>query len=304
MRPTYLVAAFFAAIVCASPAWPAAVTTTKKVTTTTTKSTTTKSTTKATTTTTTKATTPTTTTTTTTPSTTKSTTTTTPSTTKSTTTTTTTTTTTPSTTKSTTTSSKTTTTTSSKPSYTIPPGVDLSEIYVNGITYGGTGCPQGSVGTYISSDRKTFTLIFDNYVAAIGAGVSITDSRKNCQLNIDIHYPQGFQYSIFTMDYRGYAYLETGVTATQSATYYFSGYSDQISKSSSLVGPKDENYLIHDEIASTSVVWSPCGEAGALNINSQISLKSSVSSSSGLMTTDSEDGKFTYVLGLQWAQCP
>ncbi|KAF3931039.1 hypothetical protein ABW20_dc0103947 [Dactylellina cionopaga] len=114
--------------------------------------------------------------------------------------------------------------------------------------------------TYISADRKTFTLIFDNYVAALGPGVSITESRKNCQLNIDIHYPQ--------------------------------------------VGPKDENYLIHDELTSTSVVWSPCGEAGALNINSQISLRTSITGSSGLMTTDSEDGKFTYIMGLQWAQCP
>ena len=78
----------------------------------------------------------------------------------------------------------------------------------------------------------------------------------------------------------------------------------QVSKASNLVGPKDEDYLIHDEIESTSVVWSPCGEAGALNINSQINLKSSVSGASGLMTTDSEDGKFTYVLGMQWAQCP
>ncbi|KAF3192369.1 hypothetical protein TWF225_000618 [Orbilia oligospora] len=160
------------------------------------------------------------------------------------------------------------------------------------------------LGIYISSDRKTFTLIFDKYVAAIGTGVSITESRKNCQLNIDIHYPQGFQYSIFSVDYRGYAYLENGVTATQSATYYFSGYSEQVSKASNLVGPKDEDYLIHDEIESTSVVWSPCGEAGALNINSQINLKSSISGASGLMTTDSEDGKFTYVLGMQWAQCP
>ncbi|KAK6519191.1 hypothetical protein TWF281_003880 [Arthrobotrys megalospora] len=291
MRISSICILFWASSVLAAPQWPWLPTTTTKKTTTTTTTTT-----KAVTTTPKPVTTTTTTTTkpvTTTPSTT---------TTKASTTTTTTskvvTTTPATTTKSTTTSS------SAKPSYTIPPGVDLSAIYVNGITYGGTGCPQGSVGIYISADRKTFTLIFDKYVASIGQGVPITESRKNCQLNIDIHYPQGFQYSIFSMDYRGYAYLENGVTATQSATYYFSGYSEQVSKASNLIGPKDEDYLIHDEIASTSVVWSPCGEPGALNINSQINLKSSISGSSGLMTTDSEDGKFTYVLGMQWAQCP
>jgi len=68
-----------------------------------------------------------------------------------------------------------------------------------------------------------FTLIFDQYVASIGPGVAITENRKNCQLNIDLQYPQGFQYSVFTTDYRGYVGIDAGVTATQEATYYFSG---------------------------------------------------------------------------------
>jgi len=32
---------------------------------------------------------------------------------------------------------------------------DPSQVYLKGIAYGGTGCPQGTVGTYISSDRQT-----------------------------------------------------------------------------------------------------------------------------------------------------
>src|SRR4051812_38006942 len=72
------------------------------------------------------------------------------------------------------------------------------------VTYGGTGCPQGSVGSVISQDRTTMTLIFDQYVASIGPGIPVTENRKNCQLNIDLIYPGGFQYSIFSADYRGY----------------------------------------------------------------------------------------------------
>ena len=117
-----------------------------------------------------------------------------------------------------------------------------SQVYINGITYGGTGCPQGSLSSFISADRQTFvhvetlirtiadlymsyrfTLIFDNYVASIGPGVAITESRKNCQLDIDLQYPSGFQYSVFNADYRGYAALDANVTGTQQSTYYFSG---------------------------------------------------------------------------------
>jgi len=32
---------------------------------------------------------------------------------------------------------------------------DPSQVYLKGIAYGGTGCPQGTVGTFISADRQT-----------------------------------------------------------------------------------------------------------------------------------------------------
>jgi hypothetical protein len=116
-----------------------------------------------------------------------------------------------------------------------------SQVSINSIIYGGTGCPQSSLGSFISADRQTFvpspyiangtwlilnlrfTLVFDEYVASIGPGVAVTESRKNCQLNIDLEYPSGFQYSIFSQVYRGYVELDAGVTALQQATYYFSG---------------------------------------------------------------------------------
>ena len=31
-----------------------------------------------------------------------------------------------------------------------------SQVYINGIAYGGTGCPQGSLSSFISNDRQTF----------------------------------------------------------------------------------------------------------------------------------------------------
>jgi len=34
-------------------------------------------------------------------------------------------------------------------------GPNPSGVYINSIAYGGTGCPQGSVGSFISADRTT-----------------------------------------------------------------------------------------------------------------------------------------------------
>jgi hypothetical protein len=60
-------------------------------------------------------------------------------------------------------------------------------------------------------------------VATIGPGVAISSTRLNCQLNINLQYPSGFQYSILNTQFRGYAGLEKYVTGVQSANYYFSG---------------------------------------------------------------------------------
>lgn len=75
------------------------------------------------------------------------------------------------------------------------------------------------------------TLIFDQYVASVGPGIDITEQRKNCQLNVDLLYPGGFQYSIFSADYRGYAAVSKGVTGTLKSTYYFSGQTTQVNLS-------------------------------------------------------------------------
>lgn len=178
-----------------------------------------------------------------------------------------------------------------------------SQVSINSIVYGGTGCPQGSLGSFISADRQTFTLVFDDYVASIGPGVAITESRKNCQLNIDLEYPSGFQYSIFSQVYRGYVELDAGVTGLQEATYYFSGETAQTSTSTSWTGPINGDYEVIDDIPLTSVVWSPCGAPVALNINSQVRLSTSSTTASGQITDDSVDGKITFVVGVQWQKC-
>ena len=65
----------------------------------------------------------------------------------------------------------------------------------------------------------------------------------------------------------------------------------------------DKDYLLHDEADSTSVVWSPCGENGALNINSQIRLTSTNERARGLLTADSLDASFRQLVHIKWQEC-
>lgn len=166
------------------------------------------------------------------------------------------------------------------------------------------------------------TLVYDAYVASIGPNVPVTEQRKNCQLTVELEYPGGFQYSIMSADYRGYANIEKGVSGTLKSTYYFAGQAPQVcvllsepafvslliclktSTEYQFVGPVNGDYVKHDEADSTSVVMSPCGSKGnLLNINSQVRLQSSDSKAKGLLTTDSTDLKFKQVVYVQWKKC-
>ncbi len=40
-------------------------------------------------------------------------------------------------------------------------GPNPTQVTINSISYGGTGCPQGSVGSFISADRSTFVFSLD-----------------------------------------------------------------------------------------------------------------------------------------------
>lgn len=182
-------------------------------------------------------------------------------------------------------------------------GPSSGAVSIRGVTYGGSGCPQGSVGQFLSVDQTTITLIFDKYIASLGPDVKVDENRKNCQINFDLTYPSGFQYSVFTADYRGYADLESGVSGQLKSTYYFSGQSQQSSSQATFTGPLTGDYKKSDNVDQASTVWSPCGAEGALNVNTQVRLTSTNKKNTGLLTTDSIDAKFTQVLHFQWQTC-
>jgi hypothetical protein len=173
--------------------------------------------------------------------------------------------------------------------------------FVQSITYGGTGCPQGSVGQSVANDRMSFELIFDGFVASSGPGVPITESRKNCQVNVNVRVPNGSGQYCAVLDYRGYTQLPAGMTSEQRAIYYNNNNGSYelpdgqvieigpiAERFSEFTGPVAKDYLSRD---SVDLTWSG-GEpvVTPLNINAQVRL---FGSGQGQITTDSISGKLT-----------
>ncbi len=200
------------------------------------------------------------------------------------------------------------------------------EVEIAGLSFAGSGCSAGSVASLLSDDLTAITLLYDSFIALAGSGSSAADKRKNCQVAVKLHYPSGWQFTVLRVDYRGYAGLQKGDSGTCKATYYFSGEREQVSSTLTIPGPYNDNYFKVDMLDIESNVWSPCGQEGMLNINSEVRISPIGTTHDAIMTVglvflpwsqniiirvltplflevDPQDMKFTQISYIQWQRC-
>lgn len=180
------------------------------------------------------------------------------------------------------------------------------KITIDIATVNGSGCRLGTAAVAVSEDNTAFTVTYSDYLAKVGVGAEATDSRKNCQLNLVVHVPQGFTYAIASADYRGFASLASGATATQKASYYFQGSPDTASRSHPFNGPYDDNWQATDTTEWGQLVWAPCGVKRNFNINTEIRVGAGTSDptrTTSFMTMDSTDGEINTIYRLAWKEC-
>ncbi|MFG3284246.1 DUF4360 domain-containing protein [Streptomyces sp. NPDC048111] len=180
------------------------------------------------------------------------------------------------------------------------------KIVIEVATVNGSGCPLGTAAVAVSPDNTAFTVTYSQYMAQVGAGSKPTDFRKNCQLNLIVHVPSGFTYAVASADYRGYAHLERGASATQKASYYFQGSQDTASRTHPYAGPYDDDWQATDSTDWGQLVWAPCGVQRNFNINTELRVNAGTSDphTNSFMAMDSTDGDIQTIYHLAWKECP
>ncbi|HLV71962.1 uncharacterized protein DUF4360 [Actinomadura hallensis] len=182
-----------------------------------------------------------------------------------------------------------------------PDGVTIEIATVNG-----SGCPAGTAAVAVSDDKEAFTVTYSDYMAVTGGSSSPTDFRKNCQINMKVHVPQGFTYAIAAADYRGFAYLQRGASAMERASYYFQGMPQTSAISHSLQGEFIDNWQFTDENDVAQLVYKPCGEDRNFNINTELRVFRGTSdpSKTSFISMDSTDGSIQTTYHFAWITCP
>jgi hypothetical protein len=188
-----------------------------------------------------------------------------------------------------------------------PAVVPSGQIKIDVVAVNGSGCRIGTAVVAPAPDNTAFTVTYSDYMAQVGVGARPTEFRKNCQIGVQVHIPQGFTFAIAEADYRGFAHLEQGAVGTERANYYFQGMSQTAISSHSFGGPYNRGWQATDRTAVAALVFQPCGQDRIVNVNTEIIVdagSSNTHTTNSFMTMDSADGSVQTIYHLSWRSCP
>ncbi|MEU5693009.1 DUF4360 domain-containing protein [Actinosynnema sp. NPDC020468] len=176
-------------------------------------------------------------------------------------------------------------------------------VTVDVVTVNGSGCPAGTSAVAAADDRTAFTVTYSAFLAEAGGSSGPTEFRKNCQLVLQLGYPQGFTFGISKADYRGFAHLQAGATGVEQGNYYFSGTSPTSRKTHTFHGPLSDDWQATDTTEWASIVYAPCGEKRLFNANTELRVLAGSSQGTSFLALDSTDGSVSTRYHFSWKRC-
>lgn len=166
----------------------------------------------------------------------------------------------------------------------------------------GTGCAAGTTTVTPNGDNTGFSIRYKDFRSEDGGDAAATAFRKNCQVNVNVHIPQGYTFAVARSDYQGKAKLTAGSKALVRSNYYYQGDSANSYVDHVLYGPIDGTWRTTDITPVEELVWSPCGETRNLNINTEIVVSAS-GSVKNFVSMKTSDGEVYTLVNFQWEKC-
>jgi hypothetical protein len=182
-------------------------------------------------------------------------------------------------------------------------GTTAGRVTVDKVKVNGTGCRSDTVAVAVSPDQEAFTVIYSSYLAQAGAGSKNKDERRTCSITVRLTVPAGVSYAIPTVDYRGFAHLEPGGSATLSGRYHFQGSGAPSYTVHSFGSGLDDSWQVTDAVGS-SPVYSPCGKDSKVDIDTELrALADRADAPTSYITMDATDGAVVSTYHLVYRSC-
>lgn len=189
---------------------------------------------------------------------------------------------------------------------------EVSAVSINSASHSGAGCPSGSSEVILSSDKKTLSVLFDEYQAEAGLGTgpdggsALTTSRVACNIAISLHIPQGYQAFLVGADFRGAVSLPADAIAEFNREYFFAAASSPMLTATWSGEVDNDSIEIFDDLYADSRSYSRCGEDVILRSNTSLYVAAPADADTALIQIDSFDyenqqskTRFDYQLGYE-----
>ncbi|MFE0044625.1 DUF4360 domain-containing protein [Streptomyces albireticuli] len=188
------------------------------------------------------------------------------------------------------------------PGETPPPdGVFLELATVSG------ACGSHRTSVALSGDRTEFRLFSGEFTSRVGVGSKPGESYRNCQVMLSVRVPTGYTYAIAGTDYEGHGSLEKGARGQVRVENYFQGTPGRSSVTHPFAGPFQGGWKEADVIFDSALLYAPCGENRALNLNIALRVEAGTSDTSttrSFLTHGSTPSGAETVYHLSWKRCP
>jgi len=149
-------------------------------------------------------------------------------------------------------------------------------------------------------------LIFSEFIAAMGPSIAPTEKTKRCLINFNLEISQGWQFTIFQVDYRGYADLDIGTTGQHNTSYFFvdSASTKRINAVQKFTAPFKSDFTSQHNIGLTSPLWSNCATTSqTLTLDTSLALEG-LSEKQAVLSLDSIDAEAVpQKFHLAWRRC-
>lgn len=195
-----------------------------------------------------------------------------------------------------------------------------SDVRIASVQYRGSGCPQGSVATNVSPDAQAMTILFADFTVSTGDRDG-RPARKSCDLDINLHVPNGWAFALLGTQVRGFVSVDPGALATQSTTAMVPRGPAQSLGTMAVEGAFSDDYVNSSELPFATLAWSPCGQEATqtLSLSTFISVRPKQrfrndqgevdmpqlgrNFPKGLITVDSIDNAIDHFYTFAWKRC-
>ncbi|WAS92101.1 DUF4360 domain-containing protein [Nannocystis punicea] len=166
---------------------------------------------------------------------------------------------------------------------------------VEGVTNGGSGCRTSAD---VTVDEAKFRVAFHDMALENPTSGSLVQ-YVSCYVKFSLRIPVGWQVAPARVAIRGAAELDHGITARQTARYFFAGASATTTQRIDFAGPYEDGFLEEKAVPSGSAGWSPCGGSAifAMNANLQLNAKNNPEGDAAVKTIAQRVTKW------RWRKC-